>query len=664
MPGNGGGLTIRLLGGVAVERGGVPLDLPRSRKTRALLAYLALNGRPSTRQRLCALLWEVPDDPRAALRWSLSRLRAVVGDAADVRLITDRQTVGLEASADALDVHRLQQAVRDPDAVPEDERMALATAGGLLDGLTLPDCHDFEAWLAAERQTVREARVSVLRHLVSAQGGDPDKAVQTARALCDVNPLDGDDRAGFVRLLYRSGRADEAARQIELARALFKAEAVPTAAVDKVAGEIGRPVGMPAMATDAPAAPETVKPETPEARVIDPRPSVAVLPFFCRDEASADGAVGDAIAQDIITQLSLSRSLFVIARGSTFQLRGREADVGAVETRLSARYALSGAVERDGTRLRVTVELSDVPTGTICWSDKIDCVADDIFEARDHIARNVAVAVGIEVLAAEIRRALKFDPAEMDAWTAFHRGLWHAYRANREDNDIAHGLFARSVALDPSFARGYAGLSITHFQRVFARYSDRPAEEAEQALATARQSLRLNASDPVGHYVFGRALLLGGETAGAVASIEHSVQIDPNFAPGHYSLGFAKCQFGDPQESIDHTELAKGLSPIDPTRFAMLATQAISLFRLSDFEPAADLAMQASRLHPDYVQTQAIAAIACHRAGRMEDRDTALGHIHRILPGYRWDHFITGYTNLTPDVEKMFRSALSEIGID
>lgn len=656
--GDGGGLTFRLLGGLAVQRDESALALPRSRKTRALLAYLAVTNRPSTRQRLCELFWEIPDDPRGALRWSLSRLRAVVDDAEAKRLITDRETVRLQIGGADLDVRRLHLAARDADAVPDDEQYALATVGGLLDGLALPDCHDFEAWLAAERQSVQEARITVLRHLVSARQDEPEGAIEAARALCDINPLDGEDRATLIRLLHRSGRAEEAGRQVELARDFFKAEAVPTGAIDRAAAEI-RGVDEAASVPATAACAETAVPP----RLAMPA-SVAVLPFFCRGEADASAAIGDAVAQDIITELSLSHSLFVIARGSTFQFRGPDIDADAVQRRLGARYALTGSVDRQGDRLRVHVELSELASRAVQWSDRIDCVVRDIFEARDHIARNVAVAVGIEVQAAEIRRSLAFDPAEMDAWTAFHRGLWHAFRANRADNEIAHGLFVRSVELDPSFARGYAGLSGVLFQRVFARYTDRREEDLEQALEMARRSLRLNASDPVGHYVFGRALMLSGEAAGAVESIGQSTRIDPNFAHGHYSLGFAKCQFDDPQAAIDHTETAKGLSPIDPTRFAMLATQAFSLFLLGDVEPAAELALESCRLHPDYVQTQAVAAVISHHAGRRRDRDAALARVKRLAPGYRWDDFAVGYPILSPDAQKLVRSTFSKIGID
>ena len=88
------GLEIRVLGAFAVLRDGAPVPLPPSRKTRALLAYLAIDGRKHQRERLCELFWELPDDPRGALRWSLSRIRQVLGDDANV-LKADRNTVQL-----------------------------------------------------------------------------------------------------------------------------------------------------------------------------------------------------------------------------------------------------------------------------------------------------------------------------------------------------------------------------------------------------------------------------------------------------------------------------------------------------------------------------------------------------------------------------------------
>ena len=146
-------LEIRVLGELVVARGGRSLPLPASKKTRALLGYLAVTGRSHTRERLCELLWPGPDDPRAALRWSLTKLRTVLGPRA---LEADRERVALATAA--TDLAAVQAVVgRDvPSASTADLSSAVSRFHGeLCEGLGLPDCYRYQEWRTAERQTAR-----------------------------------------------------------------------------------------------------------------------------------------------------------------------------------------------------------------------------------------------------------------------------------------------------------------------------------------------------------------------------------------------------------------------------------------------------------------------------------------------------------------------------
>jgi DNA-binding SARP family transcriptional activator len=152
-------LTIRLLGELAVRRNGEPLALRRSKKTRALLVYLVATGRPQRRERLCTLFWEVPDDPRAALRWSLSRLRSLMDkpDSAP-RILADRETVAFAPAGAACDLQALRDLVARPlDTAPTERLQAVAEGigGAFLEGLDLPAQPDFQAWCIAEREDAR-----------------------------------------------------------------------------------------------------------------------------------------------------------------------------------------------------------------------------------------------------------------------------------------------------------------------------------------------------------------------------------------------------------------------------------------------------------------------------------------------------------------------------
>jgi len=142
-------LRVCVLGQLAVLRDRTRMLLPPSKKTRALLAYLAVTARPHSRDRLCAMLWAVPDDPRAALRWSLSRLRPLVDEPDCPRIIADRDTVGLDLDRVTVDILSLRNVARNgTDSISTDalRRATEALEGDLLEGLDLPDCHEFQNW--------------------------------------------------------------------------------------------------------------------------------------------------------------------------------------------------------------------------------------------------------------------------------------------------------------------------------------------------------------------------------------------------------------------------------------------------------------------------------------------------------------------------------------
>jgi DNA-binding SARP family transcriptional activator/pimeloyl-ACP methyl ester carboxylesterase len=206
-------LQIDVLGPLAVARRGDVLTLPQSKKTRALLAYLVLTGRPHRRDRLCRLLWDVPDDPRGALRWSLSRLRPLVDEPGHARILADRNSVGFERSGAAIDIVTLRAGLpADLATVSADalRRALTAFRGDFLEGLELPDCFEFYSWCIAEREEARRLRSRLLAALVTRLREQPDIALPYAREHAQLEPADEEAQARLVRLLQVAGRWREA----------------------------------------------------------------------------------------------------------------------------------------------------------------------------------------------------------------------------------------------------------------------------------------------------------------------------------------------------------------------------------------------------------------------------------------------------------------------
>lgn len=210
-------LSLRLLGEIELRRGSRVLPLPPSKKTRVLLAYLALAPRPHRRERLCSLLWDVTDDPRAALRWSLSKLRPLVDDEAATRLRADRDSVSFSSEGAWVDALALRaELATGTDSLSTERLVAVAREfrGELLEGLELPGFLELQAWCVAQREEMRRLHVGVLRALVARTASQPEEALLHARALVHLDPLDEDARAELVRLLLATDRRREAEEHV------------------------------------------------------------------------------------------------------------------------------------------------------------------------------------------------------------------------------------------------------------------------------------------------------------------------------------------------------------------------------------------------------------------------------------------------------------------
>jgi pimeloyl-ACP methyl ester carboxylesterase/DNA-binding SARP family transcriptional activator len=226
---------LSVLGPLEVTVEGAPAALPKSRKTRALLAYLALAGRPVRRERLCELLWDAPDDPRGALRWSLSKLRPIVNAGEVERLASSAEEVAWTGAREVVDLHAVEAALEHGEGALSPATLAeLAAAfrGDLLDGLAMPEHDAFERWRLAECERVRQLRVRILRALVDRLSDSPADALAHASVLAEVEPYDGAARASLVSLHRRLGREKEARQAYEAGARALKEIGRSTATLD------------------------------------------------------------------------------------------------------------------------------------------------------------------------------------------------------------------------------------------------------------------------------------------------------------------------------------------------------------------------------------------------------------------------------------------------
>ncbi|MER8631981.1 transcriptional regulator [Mesorhizobium opportunistum] len=658
-------LSVRTLGSLAVVRDGVPVVLPASRKVRALLAYLALAPHPVGRGRLCEMLWDVPNDPRGELRWCLSKLRGVLDTPDRRRVLTQGDTVALDLDdcpVDALEVsHAATQGIETLELEPL-RTLAGLFAGAFLDGLELDRSPLFDSWLIAQRRRLGACHAAVLEQLVERLPADCDEAIGHLDKWVELAPFDGRAHAALLASMARRGEVGAAERHLAAAQQLFQSEDLDFAPL-RAAWRTIRDQA-PAVSLRVPPVSALSQPLAPsgDAGAVEPsHASLAVMPFV-EEAGGTRGGLADGFTHDIITRLAKLRDFFVIARGSVFALAQMNIAPDEAGRKLNVDYVATGTVRSPAGRLIVSVELIEVRTARIVWAETFERRPDDIFAVLDDIGDSIVSSISAEIETVERNRAMLKAPNSLNAWEAYHRGLWHMYRFTQAENEQARNLFATAVELDPTFARAHAGLSFTHWQAAFQRWGDRDRESA-LAFESAGQSVLVDDHNPAAHWAMGRALWLRGEQDGSLSELERAVDLSPNFALGHYALSFVHSQSGDPQAAISSSDHSRHLSPFDPLLFGMLGARAMSHVPLGQFEEAAEWALKAAARPNAHAIILAIAAHCLALAGRLDEAHGFAAAIRKTMPDYRADDFI-GTFRFEPDAEALFRQGARRIGLN
>jgi DNA-binding SARP family transcriptional activator/TolB-like protein len=655
-------LGLRLLGPLTVSRAGVGLALPASRKVRALLAYLAIAGRPLTRSHLCELLWDLPSDPRGELRWCLSKIRSVLDDPTRLRVLSDGDTVAMDLADCTVDVLEVEEALHQGLGLLPAARLealqSLLDGHEFLEGLDLPRSPAFSGWLVAERRHLRAAHVAVLEHWVQLLPVGSDQTLAAVERWLAIAPFDRRAHAKLLQTLWLQGRLREAEEHLATTARRYEAE-----------GQDWRPIGHAwrevklRQANSALAGQVVIsEPQAPEPTAfLKPRPakraSLAVMPFVDRTPGVVlRGGLGDGMAHDVITRLSKLRSMFVIAQGTVFALSERRVDSQEAGRRLDVDYVASGTLRRSpDDRLTVTLQLTETRTAKVVWAEEFERRLDDTFAVLDEIGNHIVSSVANQIEVAERNRAVLKNPSSLNAWEAHHRGLWHMVRFNREDNQQARHFFESAIQLDPTFARPHAGLSFTHFQDAFLGWGDRKAA-ITMAHACAAHALMADEQDPAAHWALGRAMWLQARTDEAIRELHSAIELSPNYSMGHYTLAWFHCQAGDPEAAIRGADLARALSPMDPLLFGMLASRALALLRLGRYDEAADWGVRSAARPNAHVHIHAVAMFCLALAGRVKEAAERIRVMRRIHGAYAVDDFLQAF-RLAPDVEVLVRRA-------
>jgi adenylate cyclase len=321
------------------------------------------------------------------------------------------------------------------------------------------------------------------------------------------------------------------------------------------------------------------------------RPSIAVLPFANLSGDAEQEYFSDGVADDILTELSRDRALFVIARNSSFTYRGHSVDVKQVGRELGVRYIVEGSVRREASRVRVTAQLIDALDGSHVWAERYDRALEHVFDVQEEIAEAVVNAVRPAVRSAEQRRVLRKPPGSLTAWEAYQRGLWHLSKGTAHENAQARSWFGQAADIDPGFASPFVGLALTHI--LDAAYGTRSyAEAGPVALTEARKGVAIDANDPEAQAALSTALAFIGNLDAGGECADRALGLNRNSAAAHETKGGILVYSGRPEEGRNEALVALRLNPRDPHSSMAASLIVASHYFQRDYAAAAETARQ------------------------------------------------------------------------
>jgi TolB-like protein/Tfp pilus assembly protein PilF len=393
------------------------------------------------------------------------------------------------------------------------------------------------------------------------------------------------------------------------------------------------------------------------------KPSIAVLPFNNMSGDPEQEYFADGMVEEIITALSRTRWLFVIARNSSFIYKGRAVDVKQVGRELGVRYVLEGGVRKAANRVRITAQLIDVSTGAHLWADRFDGSLEDIFDLQDQVTASVVGAIARKLEQAEIERAKRKPTESLDAYDYFLRGMANTHQMTREAYSEALRLFNGAIGLDPSFASAHGGAAYCYsLAKSIGWRTDR--KEIAEAARLARRAVELGQEDAVALAISGIALAyVVGDVEDGAAAIDRALVLNPNLAAAWHFGGWVKVYLGEPGAAIERFAHAMRLSPLDPYAVGMETGMAFAHFFAGRYDEAWSSADKAARGEPRFLPAIRIAAASSALAGRLEDAQNFMTRLRQVDPTFRVSHVRAASTLRRPDDRMRFAQGLRKAGL-
>jgi TolB-like protein len=364
------------------------------------------------------------------------------------------------------------------------------------------------------------------------------------------------------------------------------------------------------------------------------KPSIAVLPFTNLSGDPEQDYFADGMVDEITTALSRFKSLFVIARNSSFTYKGRAVDIKLVGRELGVRYVLEGSVRKAAGRVRISGQLIDAMTGANLWADRFEGDLSDVFALQDEVAVNVVSAIQPKLLQTEMELAAR-RPNNLSAYDLCLRAQ-HFQSWTRGGSTESLRLASRALEIDPRYGFAATLAAECHIRNARQGWAANPKAEIAEGFRLLRLALSIDGNATLALSMLGRATAsFSADFDTAREMVDRAVALNPNSFRAWEERGWTHLTMGQPEEAIRSFERRIRLSPFDPLLFATFAGMSIAFISLRRFDEAVSTAGKAIRQNPLFPFTYRCLASALAHLAREEEAREAVATLLELDPDFR-----------------------------
>ncbi|HET9062545.1 MAG TPA: hypothetical protein VFO62_04580 [Candidatus Binatia bacterium] len=374
------------------------------------------------------------------------------------------------------------------------------------------------------------------------------------------------------------------------------------------------------------------------------RPVLAVLPFTNRSGLKEDDIFAVGMVEDVIDALSLSRTIKVLASGSTAAYRKSTADVAEIGRQLGARYLMEGNVRRVGDTLRVTAQLIEAENGAILLTQKFDRPLSELASLQEDLVTEVAAHLGSQIQRIEIERALK-KPGDVNAWEAMTRA---AMATGRGYWPLAIAESERAVALAPDSGSAHAMLAFALSGMVASGGSDDPVWFARGQTHIAR-ALELDPARPAVLLWVGWALAWFGKPEQGVPYVEQAARLNPNNSVARLGLGAIYGMLNRLDDAHAELRAQEALSPHSPFQYNALIWDAFVHLKAGRLTMALDAADRSLRMMPTFTAALHMRATVCELLNQSDAAHDSVRRLRALDPEWTVEQSLRSFALFLQD---------------